>query len=202
MAGNPAKASLKGIGIRSGKIVLASTVLLGAMLVVPHSVSAQSSVQEVVRPEVPAPQPLAGDLSGNEPKSGSKAFAAELAPEQAKSAPEVLSSGQLTQTVLGLLFVIFLLFGLLWLMKRSGLAGPGQGNGIYKVLHVSSLGAREKIALVEVGDTWLLLGMTQHSINTLHTMPKGSISLNAANPQAAEAFARLLEKIRKPKASA
>ena len=37
------------------------------------------------------------------------------------------------------------------------------------------MGTRERIALVEVGDTWLVLGIAPGQISTLHSMPKGEI---------------------------
>lgn len=118
-----------------------------------------------------------------------------------KPAP-VFSSGYLAQTIVGLVFVVLLMFGLLWFMKRAGLSPGHRANGFYKVLNVASLGPKEKIALIEVGDTWLVVGMTQHSINTLHTMPKDSLDMGAPAAKPAEAFARMLEKLKTPQAKA
>ena len=58
-------------------------------------------------------------------------------------------------------------------------------------------GRRHRCALLEVGDTWLVVGMTAQSINTLHSMPKGSLDFDA-NTSAAVTFAKLLERIKKP----
>lgn len=102
------------------------------------------------------------------------------------------------QTTLGLGFVLLLLMALLWVMKRTGLNQGFKQSGFYKVVASSSLGPRERIVLVEVGDTWLMLGITQHSINTLHSMPKNSIDLG--NKEAsAQAFASMLDKFKQIK---
>lgn len=107
-------------------------------------------------------------------------------------------TGHLLQTTLGLLFVIGLLFALVWLLKRMGIGNQQKRGGFYKVLATSALGPREKIALVEVGDTWLVLGMTSNSINTLHSMPAGSIELEQMQNPAAN-FAKMLERVKSAK---
>lgn len=115
--------------------------------------------------------------------------------EQA-STPTQLPSTTLAQTTFGLLFVLGLLMLLAWLLKRTGLTKQQKRGGFYKVLATSSLGPREKIVLVEIGDTWLVLGMTANNINTLHSMPAGSIDLEPTqNP--AVTFAKLLERVKK-----
>ncbi|HEX4917597.1 MAG TPA: flagellar biosynthetic protein FliO [Limnobacter sp.] len=107
-------------------------------------------------------------------------------------------TGHLLQTTLGLLFVLGLLLALAWALKRMGVGPNQRRGGFYKVLAMSSLGPREKIALIEVGDTWLVIGMTAHSINTLHSMPAGSIALDdPQNP--AVSFAKMLERVKSGK---
>jgi len=108
-------------------------------------------------------------------------------------------TGHLLQTTLGLLFVLGLLLALVWLLKRLGVGNAQRRGGFYKVLATSALGPREKIVLVEVGDTWLVLGMTSNSINTLHSMPAGSIEIDSAQ-NAAASFAKLLDRVKKGKA--
>lgn len=109
-------------------------------------------------------------------------------------------AGHLLQTTLGLLFVIGLLFALVWVLKRLGIGAPQRRGGFYRVLATSALGPREKIVLVEIGDTWLVLGMTHNSINTLHSMPAGSIDIDTAQTPAVN-FAKLLERVKTGKTS-
>lgn len=118
----------------------------------------------------------------------------------AQETTESPMTGHLLQTTLGLLFVIGLLFALVWVLKRAGITPNQKRGGFYKILATSALGPREKIVLVEVGDTWLVLGITTHSINTLHSMPAGSIDLEEVQNPAVN-FAKMLERIKTGKAT-
>ena len=42
------------------------------------------------------------------------------------------------------------------------------------------ISARERILLVEVGESWLVIGIVPGQIKTLHTLPKGELPLPAA----------------------
>lgn len=107
-------------------------------------------------------------------------------------------SGHLLQTTLALLVVLCLIIGLAWALKRLGVTPSGKRQTFYKFIAVQHLGPKEKIALVELGDTWLVLGITAHSINTLHSMPKDSLDLNTDSSNPAVTFAKLLERIKSP----
>lgn len=124
--------------------------------------------------------------------------AQEAAPPAATSAADNPMTGHLLQTTLGLLFVVVLLLALVWLLKRMGIGNQQRRGGFYKVLASSALGPREKIVLIEIGDTWLVLGMTSSSINTLHSMPAGSIELDEIQNPAAN-FAKMLERVKSGK---
>lgn len=124
--------------------------------------------------------------------------AQEAAPPAVTSAADNPMTGHLLQTTLGLLFVVVLLLALVWLLKRMGIGNQQRRGGFYKVLASSALGPREKIVLVEIGDTWLVLGMTSSSINTLHSMPAGSIELDEIQNPAAN-FAKMLERVKSGK---
>lgn len=119
----------------------------------------------------------------------------ELTVPDKKTTPSHSSS--LIKTILALLFVLGMLFAIVWIMKRSGFSPANKRNGFYKLIAINSIGQREKIALVEIGNTWLVLGMTAHSINTLHTLPKGSLDLGKGNNTAAS-FAKMLERLKTP----
>lgn len=82
-------------------------------------------------------------------------------------------AGALAQAGLGLFAIIALILGLAWLARRAGLVRHVQG-GVMKVVGSTSLGARQRLLLVEVGDTWLVLGVSAGEIRTLHTLPAGS----------------------------
>lgn len=78
-----------------------------------------------------------------------------------------LSNGELMRVLVGLLVVVAVIVLLSWLLRRLNGAKFANANG-FKIISCMSLGAREKIMLVRVGQRILLLGVTSGSINTLH----------------------------------
>jgi flagellar protein FliO/FliZ len=84
-----------------------------------------------------------------------------------------LGFGAVMQTIFGLLVVIGLVFACGWLARRFGLQ-PGNRGGLMKTIGGVSLGGKERVALVEIGDTWLVLGAAPGNVRLLHTMPAGS----------------------------
>ena len=77
------------------------------------------------------------------------------------------------QATLALLLILGLLFGTAWLARKLS-GGKGFGQGGMKIIGGVALGPRERIVLVEVGDTWLVIGIVPGQIRTLHQLPKGS----------------------------
>ncbi len=89
-----------------------------------------------------------------------------------KPAPEPVSmTGYLLQGIFGLLIVLGLMWGAWWLLRRTGFNRSMSGVKM-KVVGGISIGNRERVMIVEVGDHWLILGVTPNQINTLATMPK------------------------------
>ena len=83
----------------------------------------------------------------------------------ADNAPDTLIS--MATLGLGLLAVLALIMGCAWLVRRmNGLTG--MNSSAMKVVSVMALGSRERIALVDVGGTQILVGITPSSIRTLH----------------------------------
>lgn len=87
-----------------------------------------------------------------------------------------LGIGAVLQTLVGLAVVIGLVFGCAWLARRFGLQPSARGNVVRTVGGVS-LGGKERVAVVEIGDTWLVLGAAPGNVRLLHTLPAGSIDL-------------------------
>lgn len=74
----------------------------------------------------------------------------------------------LGKVVLMLVVVIALILALAWLLnKTKSLRFAGSQQGVIKTLAVMPLGVKEKIALVQVGDKQLILGITSQQINCL-----------------------------------
>ncbi|CAB3771817.1 flagellar biosynthetic protein FliO [Paraburkholderia solisilvae] len=91
----------------------------------------------------------------------------------AGSAVPALGAAAVLQTVLGLVFVIALVFGCAWLARRLGLQ-PGRHGGLVKTVGGTSLGGKERVAVVEIGDRWLVLGAAPGNVRLLYDMPAGT----------------------------
>jgi len=83
-----------------------------------------------------------------------------------------VSAGGYMQAMLALAVIVGLLFGLAWLARKIS-GGRGFGGGGMKVVGGVALSPRERIVLVEVGETWLVIGIVPGQIRTLHRLPKG-----------------------------
>ena len=108
--------------------------------------------------------------------------------------PSTIGAGSMLQFVLGLILVLGLIVAAGWFMKRFQV-GPS-APGTVKVIAGASVGQRERVVVVEVGDNWLVLGVAPGRVNALHTMPRGEVAATtpgapAANPQIA--FAQWLK---------
>uniref|UniRef100_UPI00293D4661 flagellar biosynthetic protein FliO n=1 Tax=Janthinobacterium sp. TaxID=1871054 RepID=UPI00293D4661 len=104
------------------------------------------------------------------PTAPAAALGVPAAPQLA--APSAASSvGSLLQTILALGFVLLLLIGLAWFLKRYG-PKPAGGNARLRLLSTLSLGGRERIMLIEVADQWIVVGASPGRVNALATLPR------------------------------
>jgi len=69
-----------------------------------------------------------------------------------------LSAGSLTQLTVSLLAIVALIFAVSWALKRLKMTGP-RGRGEIAVLDELALGPRERIVLVRVGESQVLVGI-------------------------------------------
>jgi flagellar protein FliO/FliZ len=115
---------------------------------------------------------LCGAIVGASVLFAHVADAAENAPP-----PSAMGAGSMLQFGLGLAIVLGLIVAAGWFMKRFSL-GPSAG-GLVKVIAGASIGQRERVVVVEVGETWMVLGVAPGRVNALHTMPKGEIAAAA-----------------------
>lgn len=97
------------------------------------------------------------------------------AAETATATPGV-SIATMLQTFAGLALILGLFVAAAWLVRRLNgsrtLLGSG---GPLRVVGALALGPRERIVLVEVADTWLVIGLAPGQMRTLHTLPKGEL---------------------------
>ncbi len=111
--------------------------------------------------------------------SASLPLYAQTEPQRPPYAPPstVLPEGGLLQMMVGLLLVLAVIMGIAWFLKRFAL-NHGAPNGNIKVIAGAAVGQRERVVLVEVNGTWLVLGVAPGQVRTLHTMPKGDMEQN------------------------
>ena len=90
-----------------------------------------------------------------------------------------MSAGSIMQFAFGLSVVLGLIVAAGWFAKRFQI-GPA-ASGLVKVISGVAVGQRERVVVVEVGDTWMVLGVAPGRVSALHTMPRGTVT--AAPPQ-------------------
>lgn len=107
-----------------------------------------------------------------------------------------LSSGSYLQAMLALLLIVGLLGATAWLARKLT-GGKRFGQGGMKVIGGVALGPRERIVLVEVGDTWLVIGLVPGQIRTLYKMPKGEATPESVLTESLQTgtFAELLKRV-------
>ena len=133
------------------------------------------------------------------------AAAAETAEQAAGAAAsgDPLSSGYLLKLVIGLLTVLALIFVFAWAARKMRLTPSGQ-QGAIRVLSAISVGQRERIALIQVGDEQILVGLSPGRMQTLHTLKEPVLpDLPPEQPpeQSRPGFAERLHKLMNPPGS-
>ena len=89
----------------------------------------------------------------------------------ADALPGTPSFGGLFQVVIALMIVIAAIAGSAWLMRRFGPTQMGPG-GAMRVIGGVMIGPRERLVLVEVNDTWLIIGVAPGHVSPVHSMPR------------------------------
>ena len=88
----------------------------------------------------------------------------------------------------------------LWLVKRSPVGAAASTGGTLRQVASLPLSAQQRVVTVEVGSgddrQWLVLGVTPHSIRTLHAMAPQAETPNAGAATPSAAFAHLLKRLR------
>jgi len=104
------------------------------------------------------------------------------------SAVPSLGIGAVLQTLVGLAVVIGLVFACAWLARRFGFQ-PARRGGPLKVVSSVAVGAKESATIVEIGDTWLVLGVAPGNVRLLHTLPAGSAAVTTPGSASADTVA-------------
>lgn len=91
-----------------------------------------------------------------------------------------VSSGSMIQVIFSLLLVLAAIVFVAWILKRINMPQNVPGSAL-KVISGVAVGQRERVVLVEVNDTWLVVGVAPGQVTALHTMPKNNLPPPAEN---------------------
>ncbi len=120
--------------------------------------------------------------------------------ESARPAPippsSIIDSGSIFQALFSLLLVLIVIVSVVWLLKRMNIAQNGAGD-LVKVIGSVAIGQRERAVLIEVKNTWLLVGVGPGQIRTLHSQdkPEGLPTENLQGNLTNNKFANMLSAI-------
>jgi flagellar protein FliO/FliZ len=92
-------------------------------------------------------------------------------PEAGSPAGEVASVGSLAQAAAALVFVVLVILAVGWVLRRLP-AMAQRGSGGLKVIGGVALGTKERVLLLQAGETQLLIGLTPGQLRTLHVFEK------------------------------
>ena len=104
---------------------------------------------------------------------------------------EPVGMGDFFQMFLGLLLVLAIIFGMAWFIRRMG-SFQQVSHGALRILGGLSVGQRERIVLVQVGEKQLLIGLAPGQIRTLHVLEQ-SVAVNQTKSEQSISFAERLQ---------
>jgi flagellar biosynthetic protein FliO len=167
LAGVPALAAQTASGaIAPPAQPAAATVPAAAPAIESSAAPALAPALTAAPPSAPAAAPAATATPEQQAALAGARPAAVADPALAPSA-----TGSLLTTVFSLILVLGLLVGLAWLLKRFGPRSITGGANV-KLVGALSVGARERILVVEVGEQWIVVGASPGRMNALATMPR------------------------------
>ncbi|MCF6202786.1 MAG: flagellar biosynthetic protein FliO [Methylococcaceae bacterium] len=108
---------------------------------------------------------------------------------------KVVTSDHVMSWALGLIIVIALFFACIWLMRKMG-ALPENSKQKMRVIAGLSLGGREKVMLVQVGEKQIVLGVSPGRINNLLVLEENDRVVQEVKERDAESeFSQKLKQI-------
>ena len=121
------------------------------------------------------------------------AIALGAAPAVAQDGASPVGAAGVLQVLTGLALVLLLVVGTAWLLRRVGRV-PGLSNQSIRTIGAAAVGTRERVVLLEVGTTWILVGVAPGHVRPLATLPKGEVAAVEARAPDTTPFAALLKR--------
>ncbi len=154
-------------------------MLTAFILSAPYALSAQASLSEPVTP-----------LETVSAAESVSAAAHTSSGPQLQTGPTSLD---LVTTLGSLVLVIGFILGLAWLLKRMKVPALGQQKGM-RIVSQITVGPKERIAVIQVGEEQFLIGITTQSIQTLAKLEKPLDDQELASGSFASQFSQLMKK--------
>ena len=95
--------------------------------------------------------------------------AVEKAPISGMLQTDPMSSESIFKLLFGLVAVVFVFFASVWIMRRVG-NFQAMNNAGLSVLGGVSVGPRERVVLIQVGDEQIVVGVAQGRVDKIHVM--------------------------------
>jgi flagellar protein FliO/FliZ len=110
----------------------------------------------------------------------------------AMAAPAPMNTGaELLRVVLSLAGIVAMIFVAGWLTRRAQ-ARVRPGGRKIRVIETMPVGVKEKVMLMEVGGTQLLVGASPSGLRTLHVLATPVVEDAPASPVAPQSFRDIL----------
>ena len=99
-----------------------------------------------------------------------------------------VGAGSVLQVLLGLAVVLGMVFVAAWAIRRFN-PNVTLGSSALRIVAGTAVGNRERVLLLEVNDTWLVVGVAPGRVSQIHSMPRpDNVQLGQA-PAAPSGFA-------------
>jgi len=85
-----------------------------------------------------------------------------------------MTESAVARVAIGLLLVVAAILASAWLARRAGLVGRAR-TGLLRQVASVPLGPRQSVTVLQIEDTWLVVGVTPSQLTTLHTLPAGAL---------------------------
>ena len=120
---------------------------------------------------------------------------AQAARAETAIAQSGIGAGQIFGLFAGTLFVLAVIAGVAWLLKRIS-PGSFGSSGVVRVVAGATVGQRERVVVVEIGASWLVVGVAPGSVNLLQQMPRAELPAGSTvTPLPTTAFATWLKQV-------
>ncbi len=100
------------------------------------------------------------------------------------------------RVAMGLVLVVAAILAFGWLARRSGLLQRSH-NSLLRQVASLTLSPRQSIVMVEVKNSWLVVGVTATQLTLLHTLPADELPQNPDLPSDSAFMAKLGQALRR-----